>query len=77
MGLVAAGVPGRRVLFRIERQEMGVFVFPAIDLIGGRVVRLLRGDYDRQTTYQADPLDQACAFAAAGALVLLRRGPAR
>lgn len=41
-------------------------LFPAIDLRGGRVVRLLRGDYDAQTTYGDDPLDQARQFADAG-----------
>ncbi len=43
------------------------FVFPAIDLRGGRVVRLTEGDYDRQTTYGDDPLEQARRFADAGA----------
>ncbi|MEX2671713.1 MAG: 1-(5-phosphoribosyl)-5-[(5-phosphoribosylamino)methylideneamino]imidazole-4-carboxamide isomerase [Phycisphaeraceae bacterium] len=42
-------------------------LFPAIDLLGGRVVRLLKGDYGKQTTYDADPVDQAKAFADAGA----------
>ena len=42
-------------------------LFPAIDLLGGRVVRLYKGDYGRQTTYEADPLQQAQAFADAGA----------
>ncbi len=42
-------------------------LFPAIDLLGGRVVRLLRGDYGQKTTYDADPLDQALAFQKAGA----------
>jgi len=41
-------------------------LFPAIDLRGGKVVRLLRGDYDRQTTYGDDPVDQAKLFADAG-----------
>ena len=41
-------------------------LFPAIDLRDGKVVRLLRGDYDRQTTYEADPVDQAKVFADAG-----------
>ena len=41
-------------------------LFPAIDLRGGRVVRLLRGDYDAQTTYGDDPLDQARRFEDAG-----------
>lgn len=42
-------------------------LFPAIDLRGGKVVRLLRGDYDQQTTYGDDPLEQARVFADAGA----------
>jgi phosphoribosylformimino-5-aminoimidazole carboxamide ribotide isomerase len=42
-------------------------LFPAIDLLGGRVVRLLRGDYGLQTTYDADPVEQATAFQTAGA----------
>jgi phosphoribosylformimino-5-aminoimidazole carboxamide ribotide isomerase len=43
------------------------FVFPAIDLRGGKVVRLYQGDYDRQTTYGHDPLQQAREFEHAGA----------
>jgi len=42
-------------------------LFPAIDLRGGKVVRLTQGDYDRQTTYGDDPLAQAQHFADAGA----------
>ena len=42
-------------------------LFPSIDLRGGQVVRLYQGEYDRQTTYGADPLTQAQAFAGAGA----------
>ena len=42
-------------------------LLPAIDLRGGKVVRLLKGDYDRQTTYGDDPVAQAQAFEAAGA----------
>ena len=42
-------------------------LFPAIDLRGGKVVRLLQGDYDRQTTYGTDPLHHAQAFEHAGA----------
>ena len=41
-------------------------LLPAIDLRGGKVVRLLKGDYDRQTTYGDDPVAQAKAFEAAG-----------
>lgn len=43
------------------------YVFPAIDLRDGKVVRLLKGDYGQQTTYGDDPVDQAKRFEAAGA----------
>ena len=42
-------------------------ILPAIDLRGGKVVRLAQGDYDRQTTYADDPVSVAKAFVAAGA----------
>lgn len=42
-------------------------LYPAIDLRDGRCVRLLRGDYDRETHYGDDPVAQAKAFADAGA----------
>lgn len=42
-------------------------IFPAIDLRGGRVVRLTEGDYDRMTVYGDDPVQVAGGFLAAGA----------
>lgn len=42
-------------------------VLPAIDLRGGRVVRLLRGDFSRETVYGDDPVAVARAFVADGA----------
>jgi len=42
-------------------------LFPAIDLLDGRAVRLYQGDYERGTVYNDDPVAQARAFAAAGA----------
>lgn len=45
-------------------------LYPAIDLLGGRCVRLYQGDYDRSTTYGDDPVAQAEAFVAEGASVL-------
>ncbi|MEM9790827.1 MAG: 1-(5-phosphoribosyl)-5-[(5-phosphoribosylamino)methylideneamino]imidazole-4-carboxamide isomerase [Planctomycetota bacterium] len=42
-------------------------LLPAIDLRGGKVVRLTQGDYDRETAYHDDPVAQAQAFADAGA----------
>ena len=45
---------------------MSIELYPAIDLRGGRVVRLLRGDYLQQTVYDVDPLDIAGKFRDAG-----------
>ena len=42
-------------------------LYPAIDLRDGKVVRLLQGDYDQQTTYGDDPVAVARSFADAGA----------
>ena len=39
-------------------------LYPAIDIRDGRAVRLLRGDYDRETAYDADPVDAAKRWAA-------------
>ncbi len=41
-------------------------IIPATDIIGGECVRLSQGDYDRKTTYYADPLEAAKAFEGAG-----------
>ncbi len=46
---------------------MSFTVYPALDIREGRVVRLLQGDYAKQTTYGDDPLPRAQAFAATGA----------
>lgn len=42
-------------------------IYPAIDVRGGRVVRLAQGDYARETGYADDPLALARAYADAGA----------
>lgn len=42
-------------------------LIPAIDLRGGKVVRLYQGAYDQMTVYGDDPAAQAKAFAAVGA----------
>jgi phosphoribosylformimino-5-aminoimidazole carboxamide ribotide isomerase len=42
-------------------------VIPAIDILGGRCVRLLKGDYDQATVYSEDPVETAAAFAGSGA----------
>ncbi len=44
-----------------------MILYPAIDIRGGKAVRLLRGDYARETTYDADPVDAAKRWAGEGA----------
>jgi phosphoribosylformimino-5-aminoimidazole carboxamide ribotide isomerase len=44
-----------------------VILYPAIDIRGGQAVRLLQGDYARETPYDADPVDAARRWAAEGA----------
>ncbi len=46
---------------------MPFHVLPAIDLSGGRVVRLRQGDFELATTYETEPAVVASEFAAAGA----------
>lgn len=41
-------------------------LYPAIDLRGGRVVRLVKGDYDAETVYDDDPVAVAASFVDAG-----------
>ena len=44
-----------------------MLVFPAIDLFGGKAVRLFKGDYARMTVYSDDPVSVAKDFQKAGA----------
>jgi len=44
-----------------------VLVIPALDLRGGKVVRLLKGDFSRETAYTADAVQRAREYARAGA----------
>ncbi|OEZ00043.1 MULTISPECIES: 1-(5-phosphoribosyl)-5-[(5-phosphoribosylamino)methylideneamino]imidazole-4-carboxamide isomerase [Stenotrophomonas] len=46
---------------------MSFIVYPALDIRGGRVVRLRQGDYAQETHYGDDPLPRAQAFEAQGA----------
>jgi phosphoribosylformimino-5-aminoimidazole carboxamide ribotide isomerase len=45
-------------------------VFPAIDLRGGRCVRLVQGDFERSTEYDADPVERAREWERRGARAL-------
>jgi phosphoribosylformimino-5-aminoimidazole carboxamide ribonucleotide (ProFAR) isomerase len=44
-----------------------VILYPAIDIRGGQAVRLLQGDYERETAYDSDPVDAARRWAEEGA----------
>ncbi len=43
-----------------------MILYPAIDLKGGRCVRLVQGDMDRATVFGDDPAAQAAIFAGQG-----------
>lgn len=46
---------------------MSLTIYPAIDMRGGKCVRLLQGDYDQETIYGNSPFDMAKSFAEDGA----------
>ena len=48
----------------------GFTVFPAIDLRGGRCVRLKQGDFGRSTVYDADPVERAREWERQGATAI-------
>lgn len=56
--------PGRSV---VPSNAPGFTLYPAIDVRGGRVVRLRQGDYARETRYDDSPLALAQRYAHAGA----------
>ena len=43
-----------------------MIIFPAIDIKGGKCVRLLKGDFQRLTEYSNTPFEQARIFANIG-----------
>ncbi len=45
-------------------------LYPAIDILGGNAVRLVRGDFDAKKVYDEDPLSAARGWIAAGAQCL-------
>ena len=47
-----------------------MILLPAIDIRDGRAVRLVQGDYDRETAFDPDPLDAARRWAEQGAKAL-------
>ena len=55
----------RNDIARVTAAEWG-FVIPAIDIIGGKCVRLTKGDYSQTKVYNEDPLEVAKEFEDAG-----------
>jgi phosphoribosylformimino-5-aminoimidazole carboxamide ribotide isomerase len=47
-----------------------VNLYPAIDVLGGKAVRLVKGDFDAKKVYDEDPLSAASGWVAAGARML-------
>ena len=47
-----------------------MILYPAIDILDGRAVRLVEGDFDARTVYHDDPLEAARAWVDAGARFL-------
>jgi len=47
-----------------------VLLYPAIDIRGGGAVRLVQGDYERETAFDADPVDAARRWLDQGARAL-------
>jgi len=39
-----------------------MIIFPAIDIKDGKCVRLIKGDFDKVTSYKETPKDQATKF---------------
>lgn len=47
-----------------------MLIIPAIDLLGGKCVRLYKGQYDRSQVYSEDPVSMALFFQKAGARLI-------
>lgn len=44
-----------------------MIIYPAIDIRGGKAVRLVEGDFDRETVFDADPVEAARRWESLGA----------
>lgn len=51
----------------MEVERVGFTVYPAIDIRGGKCVRLFQGDYNQETIYGDSPFDMAAEFVKQGA----------
>lgn len=44
-----------------------MILYPAVDILGGRAVRLTKGDFDDRKVYEQDPFDAAASWVSQGA----------
>ncbi len=54
------------VVLRENTMNKKIEIIPAIDIIGGKCVRLSQGDYNQKTVYNENPLEVAKMFEASG-----------
>ena len=52
---------------KTNRKEAAMIIYPAIDLRGGRCVRLVQGDFEQTTEYSKNPMETALHWAECGA----------
>jgi phosphoribosylformimino-5-aminoimidazole carboxamide ribotide isomerase len=52
------------------REDRGVILYPAIDILEGKAVRLVQGRFEERTVYHDDPLEAARSWVEAGARFL-------
>lgn len=61
---------GKEAFCKAAPHGNDMIIFPAIDLYGGKAVRLYKGDYEKMTVYNENPLAQAKEFENKGARFL-------
>ena len=54
----------------VQRSEMEII--PAVDIRGGKCVRLYQGDYNQETVFDEDPVTAALTWYSQGARYLLK-----
>ena len=59
------------------RSGCGMILYPAIDILGGNAVRLVKGDFEAKKVYDEDPLSAARGWVQEGARVPARGRPRR
>ena len=69
--------PGCGLLANFAAHLRRLILYPAIDIRGGKAVRLIQGDYERETAYDADPVGRGPALGRRRRPLAARRRPRR